>query len=97
MYNAGHLIQSAVAQNRISENAPVMGIARKLADLLVKKFGTPETLQMCGHPEIETALIELYRETGEKSYLNLAELMIRGRGFRKIKDKTKQPFITDEC
>ena len=97
MYNAGHLIQAAVAQNRTSENAPVMVIARKLADLLVKSFGTPETLQMCGHPEIETALIELYRETGEKSYLNLAELMIRGRGFRKIKDTTRHPFNTDSA
>ena len=87
LYTAGHLIQAAVAESRVLKDAPLMTIATKFADLLVKKFSAPGTLQMCGHPEIETALIELYRETGKDSYLDLAEKMILGRGYSKIKDK----------
>src|SRR5699024_3242087 len=35
-----------------------------------------------GHPEIEMALVELYRETGERRYLDQARFFIdiRGRG-----------------
>ncbi|NLF03195.1 MAG: glycoside hydrolase family 127 protein, partial [Anaerolineales bacterium] len=33
-----------------------------------------------GHPEIELALVELYRETGEARYLNLATFFIDQRG-----------------
>ena len=47
---------------------------------------------MCGHPEIETALIELYRETGTESYLDLAEKMILGRGYSKITNKEELGF-----
>src|SRR5699024_2256186 len=41
---------------------------------------------ICGHPEIETALIELYRHTGERRYLQLATRMIdlRGTGLLKV-------------
>jgi hypothetical protein len=33
-----------------------------------------------GHPEIETALVELWRETGERRYLDLASRMVAQRG-----------------
>lgn len=92
LYTAGHLIQAAVAESRVLKDAPLMKIATKFADLLVKKFSAPGTLQMCGHPEIETALIELYRETGTESYLDLAEKMILGRGYSKITNKEELGF-----
>lgn len=86
MYTAGHLIQAAVAESRVLGNTEILNIAMKFADLIVTKFSKPENLQMCGHPEIETALIELYRETGKEDYLDMAEKMILGRGYKKIKD-----------
>ncbi len=86
LYTAGHLIQAAVAESRIIGPSKIMDIAVKFADLIVEKFSQPNTLQMCGHPEIETALIELYRETSNKSYLDMAEKMILGRGYKKIRD-----------
>ena len=87
LYTGGHLIQAAVAESRVLKESPLLVIATKFADLLVKKFGTPETLKLCGHPEIETALIELYRETGNKNYLDLAENMILARGHETIKNE----------
>lgn len=93
LYTAGHLIQAAVAESRVLKDSPLMKIATKFADLLVSKFSQPESLQMCGHPEIETALIELYRETRKDSYLDLAEKMILGRGYFKISNKEDFGFM----
>ena len=87
LYVGGHMIQAAVAESRVLKDSPLLKIATKFADLLVKKFSAPGTLEMCGHPEIETALIELYRETKNESYLDLAEKMILGRGYEKITSK----------
>lgn len=40
----------------------------------------------CGHPEIETALVELYRHTGDDAHLRLARHMVdlRGSGLLKV-------------
>jgi hypothetical protein len=35
---------------------------------------------VCGHPEIEMALVELFRATGERRYLEVARLFIERRG-----------------
>lgn len=80
MYVAGHLIQAAVATARTVGPHRLVDVARRVADMLVRRFAAPDALQVCGHPEIETALVELYRETGEPSYLDLASRMIDARG-----------------
>lgn len=82
MYVAGHLIQAAVALARASGRTDLLDIARRFADLLDKLFGPGRQEAICGHPEIETALVELARFTGEERYLVLAARMIdlRGRG-----------------
>jgi hypothetical protein len=83
MYCAGHLIQAAVALARSADGTPIatrlLAVARKVADRLVGTFAGHE-IALDGHPEIETALAELYRETGERSYLDLAKQFIDQRG-----------------
>ena len=76
LYCAGHLIQAAVALNRAGRGE-LMAIARPVADLIVRRFAHEGT---CGHPEIETALVELYRETGEPGYLTSAKGFVERRG-----------------
>ncbi|MGH3172828.1 MAG: beta-L-arabinofuranosidase domain-containing protein, partial [Streptosporangiaceae bacterium] len=62
MYCAGHLIQAAVALHRGAGDGRLLAVAVRLADHLVREFaGTERGLD--GHPVIETALAELYRET----------------------------------
>ncbi|HEY0717864.1 MAG TPA: beta-L-arabinofuranosidase domain-containing protein, partial [Streptosporangiaceae bacterium] len=83
MYCAGHLIQAAVALSRSAGGTPIatrlLAVARRVADRLVETFaGQRKALD--GHPEIETALAELYRETGERAYLDLATQFIDQRG-----------------
>jgi uncharacterized protein len=82
MYCAGHLIQAAVAVARGTGRDDLLRIARRCADLLVRQFGDGGVEGYDGHPEIETALVELHRETGEESYLRLAArfLDLRGKG-----------------
>ncbi|MEU4393944.1 beta-L-arabinofuranosidase domain-containing protein [Kribbella sp. NPDC023855] len=81
LYCAGHLLQAAVALHRGGGNERILAVARKLADLIVNALGNDKPL-IDGHPEVETALVELYRETGEESYLRAAELQVERRGRR---------------
>ncbi|SEE80136.1 glycoside hydrolase family 127 protein [Ruania alba] len=86
MYVAGHMIQAAVALSRAAGRDDLLTLARRFADLLDRRFGPGREEGICGHPEIETALVELYRHTGERRYLTLAERMIdlRGTGLLKV-------------
>jgi DUF1680 family protein len=80
LYCAGHLIQAAVAASRSGLGTRLMPIARRFADLIVREFGPEGREAVCGHPEIETALVELFRETGHQPYLRLAHRFVGLRG-----------------
>jgi uncharacterized protein len=82
LYCAGHLIQAAVALHRTTGDPGLLEIARRVADLIVDAFGTDagKVDGVCGHPEVETALVELYRETGAESYLERARYFVDRRG-----------------
>lgn len=75
MYCAGHLMQGAVAYYRATGKDALLQVACKLADHLDREFGPGKRETNDGHPEIELALVELYRETGEKRYLELAQAL----------------------
>ncbi len=81
MYCAGHLIQAAVAHARGRGDTQLLGVAQRFADHLVDVFAGREK-GIDGHPVIETALTELYRQTGHRPYLSLAAQFVdqRGRG-----------------
>jgi uncharacterized protein len=80
LYCAGHLIQAAVAHSRARGDNRLLRIAERFVEhidgtfRLARRPGTP------GHPEIETALVELYRHTGRGHHLALAAYFIDQRG-----------------
>ena len=81
LYCAGHMIQAAVAVARGAGRDDLLDVARRFADLAVERFGDDGGEPgLDGHPEIETALVELYRHTGEPRYLALAAAMVERRG-----------------
>ncbi|HEY1529935.1 MAG TPA: beta-L-arabinofuranosidase domain-containing protein [Galbitalea sp.] len=80
LYCFGHLIQAAVARLRSGLDDELPAIARRLADHLYVEFGPLGRSAVCGHPEIEVALAEFARATGEPRYLELASLFIERRG-----------------
>jgi DUF1680 family protein len=77
LYCAGHLMQAAVAGRRATGDRRLLDVATRFADHLVKDL--PDDA-LDGHPEVETGLAELYRETGARPYLELAARMVTTRG-----------------
>ena len=84
LYCAGHLIQAAVAASRTFDDG-LLDVARRFADHLVDVFLGREA-GLDGHPIIETALVELYRQTGTPGYLQLATQFVNQRGHGMIGD-----------
>ncbi|MEV0328646.1 beta-L-arabinofuranosidase domain-containing protein [Micromonospora echinospora] len=84
LYCTGHLLQAAVARTRTGGAGPLLDIARRAADHVCDTFGPDGTWGICGHPNIEPALVELARLTGEQRYLDQAGLFVRRRGHRSL-------------
>jgi uncharacterized protein len=80
LYCAGHLIQAGIAAGRTG-SPRLLEVARGCADLLVDTFGSDADRRTDGHPEVEVALVELYRETADRRYLTLADKLTSRRGF----------------
>jgi DUF1680 family protein len=82
LYCAGHFIEAAVAHSQATGDSRLLAVARRLADHIGSVFG-PEPGKKRGypgHPEIELALVRLYRETRERRYLELAAFFVDERG-----------------
>ncbi|MBU1746349.1 MAG: glycoside hydrolase family 127 protein, partial [Chloroflexi bacterium] len=83
LYCAGHFIQAAVAHHRATGSDRLLDVARRLADHIGRQFGPPETGRQPGtpgHEEIEMALVELARETGDAQYRQQAQYFLDARG-----------------
>jgi DUF1680 family protein len=79
-YCAGHLFQAAVAASRATGDRDLLAVATRFADHLASEFGPDKRTELDGHPGVETALVELFRETGERRYLDLARHFVDSRG-----------------
>lgn len=80
LYCAGHLFEAAVAHHQATGKATLLDIAVKYADLLDNTFGPGKNRGVSGHPEVELALIKLWKETGNERYLRLAKFFVDERG-----------------
>jgi DUF1680 family protein len=85
LYCAGHLIQAAVAFKRALNDDRLLEVVRRLMDHIETMFGPGKKEAACGHPEIEMALVELSRLTGEQRYLQLAQFFVDQRGKKKMR------------
>lgn len=87
LYCFGHLMQAAVARIRTGHaDSVIVPVAVKLADHVVREFGPGADEKICGHPEIEVALAELSRATGDPRYLEQASVFIERRGHAILPD-----------
>ncbi|QJD88475.1 glycoside hydrolase family 127 protein [Cohnella herbarum] len=82
MYNAGHFMEAAVAYYEATGKPKVLDILCKFANHIVDVFGPGEGQKpgYCGHPEIELALVKLYRLTGNVAYLETSKFFVDERG-----------------
>jgi hypothetical protein len=82
LYCLGHLLQAAIAYYRATGERKLLDGGIRFVEYLLKDFGPTKRPLLAGHPEIELALTELYRTTGDKRYLNLAGYILYGDGER---------------
>jgi DUF1680 family protein len=75
VYNMGHLLTTACVHHRATGKTNLLAVAIKAADFLEQAFRnpSPELARNSICPSHYMGLIELYRETGEKRYLDLAQ------------------------
>ncbi len=80
LYNLGHMLQGAIAYYRATGDRKLLDAGiRFVDDFLNSSYGpAPKQPIVSGHPEIELALIELYRITGDKRQLDLAGYILAG-------------------
>jgi len=83
LYCIGHLAQAAVAWDRALGDDRLLRVVRRAVERIAQEVGPGGRNGIDGHPEIEMALVELYRHTGEEHFLVLARHQVeqRGRGF----------------
>ena len=80
LYNIGHMLQGAIAYYRATGDRKLLDAGIRFVDeFLLPNYGpAPRKPIVSGHPEIEMALIELYRMTGDKRQLDLAGYILQG-------------------
>ncbi|MFT4260523.1 glycoside hydrolase family 127 protein [Microbacterium sp.] len=84
LYCLGHLLQAGIAWARTLGRRDLLEIGLRFVDLVDERFGPGGERVVCGHPEIETALVELHRLTGDGRHLALAQEFIDRRGHRSV-------------
>lgn len=82
-YNAGHLIEAAVAYYQATGKDKLLQTAIRFANHIDSAFRLGNKPWFSGHQEIELALVKLYDVTQNDRYLKLGEwyLQQRGRGY----------------
>lgn len=89
LYAIGHMIEAAVAYYEATGKDKYLRCACRAADHAYQVFVVEQSAAFItpGHPEVELALVKLYRCTGEKRYLELCRFFVEERG--------KHPEVTD--
>lgn len=81
LYCIGHLLQGAIAVYRATGDRTLLDAGiRFVDDFLLPNYGPGANQKgiVAGHPEIEMALVELYRTTGNHAYVDLAGYILHG-------------------
>lgn len=82
LYCAGHLLEGAIAYFQATGRRRLLDLMLRYVDHIDATFGTGagQKRGYCGHPEIEMALLKLYRVTANRRHLDLAAYFIDERG-----------------
>ena len=82
LYNMGHLLTAAAVHHRVTGKDNFLAVARRLGDFLYRTFGPrpPELAHFGWNPSNIMGLVDLYRATGDRRYLDLAGAFVSMRG-----------------
>ena len=88
------MFEAAVAFAECTGKTALLDVACRMADHIYRHFITEGNEGFCGHPEVELALMRLYRQTGEPRYLALTRHFIDTRGSDYfIRESAKWPWV----
>lgn len=75
LYNLGHLMTAACVHHQVTGDTRLLDVARRAADFLetTVRAGPPEAARASVCPSHYMGIVDLYRETREPRYLELAE------------------------
>jgi DUF1680 family protein len=84
LYTMGHLLTAACIHHRLTGNTTLLKVACKTADYVYETFKgrDPKLAEFPRNPSIIMGAVELYRTTGRKKYLDMANFFIDWRGSR---------------
>jgi len=82
MYCGGHLLEAGVAMFECLGDRRLLDVSIRFADHVMSIFGPGKRPGICGHEELELALIRLSGATGEKKYADFARWQVEQRGTR---------------
>lgn len=80
VYNMGHLLTAGVIHHRMTGQGNLLAVARRTADFLCANLGVTVKPYFAHNPSAIMGLVELHRLTGEKKYLDCAQLIVDQRG-----------------
>lgn len=80
LYCAGHMMEAACAYYEATGKDALLNVMQKNAEHIYDRFIVKRNEGCPGHPEVELALMKLYRCTGNRHCLELAEHFINTRG-----------------
>lgn len=81
LYNIGHLYEAGVAHAQATQSKVLLDVCLKSAELVQRDFGDGEPRIAPGHQVIEMGFAKLYRQTGDKRWLDLAKFFLDARGY----------------
>ena len=96
LYCAGHLIEAAVAYSESTGKLRLLEITMLFVDHIYNRFVTQAEAGFPGHPEIELALMKLYRYAGREADLQLALHFIDARGVDSdyfVRERQEYPWV----
>lgn len=80
LYCSGHMMEAACAYFEATGKDKLLKVMLKNAEHIYKRFVTDGAEGVPGHPEVELALMRMYRASGDPRCLELAERFIDARG-----------------
>ena len=80
LYCSGHMMEAACAYYEATGKRVLLDVMLKNTRHIYNRFITEKHEGFPGHPEVELALMKMYRCTGDKICLELAEHFINTRG-----------------
>ncbi|MHC4625433.1 MAG: glycoside hydrolase family 127 protein [Planctomycetota bacterium] len=84
LYTMGHLLTAACIHHRLTGKSELLEVACRVADYVYETFRgrDPKLADFPRNPSIIMGAAELYRTTGKKKYLDMANFFVDWRGSR---------------